>query len=390
MKKNLRFAFALMLALVLMTALSVPAFAADTDIFALDGTDGSYDGSLFVAGQNVDSRADVHGVLLAAGYDVRAGGKSEYVMAAGSTAEFFGAAENDVFLAGNTVVVTGRAARDVFAAGNTVAVGGTIGRGAYIAADTVKLTGSIGGDVYINANKVVITDTADISGTVRVNDSASISYPASVNVVTYVDSSSSAPAAAAKPANTFGHKLGSWALSFLGVTAVTFVLLWLTPLWETVDRKYYGAPFGKYAKAFGIGFAVLVGLPIAAVLLMIARIGVRLAFVLTGVYLAAIAAAPVFLGFFLGALIWRRLFKKAPNYFAELPIGILLWRIAYCIPGLSFAVGLVAVPLGLGVVTLLLGKHKTTPAETADAPAEESATLPEAEPAPSLPEKSEE
>ena len=48
MKKNLRFAFALMLALVLMTALSVPAFAADTDIFALDGTDGSYDGSLWL------------------------------------------------------------------------------------------------------------------------------------------------------------------------------------------------------------------------------------------------------------------------------------------------------------------------------------------------------
>ena len=71
MKKNLRFVFALMLALVLMTALSVPAFAADTDIFALDGTDGSYDGSLFVAGQNVDSRADVHGVLLAAGCPLR-------------------------------------------------------------------------------------------------------------------------------------------------------------------------------------------------------------------------------------------------------------------------------------------------------------------------------
>lgn len=389
MKKNLRFAFALMLALVLMTALSVPAFAADTDIFALDGTDGSYDGSLFVAGQNVDSRADVQGVLMAAGYDVRAGGKSEYVMAAGSTAEFFGAAENDVFLAGSTVVVTGRAGRDVFIVGNTIAMGGVIGRGAYIVGDTVKLTGSIGGDVYINANKLVISDTADIPGTVRVNENASISYPASVNVVTYVDSSSSAPAAA-KPANTLGHKLGSWALSFLGVTAVAFVLLWLTPLWETVDLKYYGAPFSKYAKAFGIGFAVLVGLPVAVVLLMIARVGVRLAFVLTGVYLASIAAAPVFLGFFLGALIWRRLFKKAPNYFAELPIGILLWRIAYCIPGLSFAVGLVAVPLGLGVVTLLLGKHKAAPAETADAPAEEPSALPEAEPAPALPEKSEE
>ena len=42
-----------------------------------------------------------------------------------------------------------------------------------------------------------------------------------------------------------------------GVLLLAFVLLWLTPLWETVDRKYYGAPFGRYAKAFGIGFGTL-------------------------------------------------------------------------------------------------------------------------------------
>lgn len=146
------------------------------------------------------------------------------------------------------------------------------------------------------------------------------------------------------------------ALSFAGVLLLAFVLLWLTPLWETVDRKYYGAPFGRYAKAFGIGFAVLAGVPLAAILLFISNVGVRLALIVLFLYAAAIIAAPVFLGFFLGALLWRGAMKKAPCYYAELAIGILVWRVAASVPGLSFAVGLVSVPLGLGVVTLLLGK----------------------------------
>ena len=171
-------------------------------------------------------------------------------------------------------------------------------------------------------------------------------------------------------------KLVRW-LPKAAVAALAFVLLWLTPLWETVDKKYCGAPFASYASAFGIGFAVLAGLPVAAILLMLTRVGLRLAFVLLFVYVAAIIAAPVFLGFFLGMLIWRGALKKAPCYFAELPIGILVWRLAACIPGLSFAAGLVAVPLGLGVITLLLGKGaKSAPAAPADGSSD--GALPEA------------
>lgn len=377
MKKNLRLVFALMLALVLTAALTVPAFADSTEVFAADTADGSYDGSLFVAGSNAESAAVVRGIVFAAGQDVNVGGIGEYAMAAGYSVNAGGSVLNDAFLAGYGVNLMGDVGRDAFAAGNVVTVNGAVGRSLYAAGSMVSITGKVAGDVYVSADSLVISETAAISGTVHVNDNAKLSCPASVKVVTYTGAgkADAAPAAPIQPANTLGHRLVSWALSFLGVAAVAFVLLWLTPLWETVDKKYYAAPFGSYAKAFGIGFAVLAGLPVAAILLMLMRFGVRLALILLGVYFAAIAAAPVFLGFFLGALIWRRALKKAPCYFAELPIGILVVRIAYCVPGLSFAVGLVAVPLGLGVVTLLLGK-KSAPA-----------ALPEAEDAPVLPEK---
>lgn len=99
----------------------------------------------------------------------------------------------------------------------------------------------------------------------------------------------------------------------------------------------------------------------------------RLALIVLFLYAAAIIAAPVFLGFFLGALLWRGAMKKAPCYYAELAIGILVWRIAASVPGLSFAVGLVSVPLGLGVVTLLLGKGAAKLSPKAETACEESA-----------------
>ena len=99
----------------------------------------------------------------------------------------------------------------------------------------------------------------------------------------------------------------------------------------------------------------------------------RLALIVLFLYAAAIIAAPVFLGFFLGALLWRGAMKKEPCYYAELAIGILVWRVVASVPGLSFAVGLVSVPLGLGVVTLLLGKGAAKPSPKAETACEECA-----------------
>ena len=358
--KKIGFVLALVLTLAMLTAMTGPAFAETSGAgFAEGSAAGSYDGSLFTAGGSVDSSAEVRGVQFAAGSDVHVQGGCEYLMAAGNQLTFNGDAENDAFAAGNDVYIFGSVGRDLFAAGSTVEIRGSVERSAYIAAGSVIIDGSIGGDLYLSADKVVISDSAKIGGAVHYGSNAQVSAPKSVlsDAEVYEElQSASAPAH-----KSVGSKVLNIVLSYLGAAAVAFVLLWLTPIWEKLDSKYYGADFGDYAKAFGIGFAVLAGLPVAAVLLMITRIGLRLAFVLLLVYAAAIVASPVFLSFFAGMLIWRRALRKAPCYFAELPIGLLAWRIVYCVPGLSFVVGLVAVPLGLGVLTLLLGKAKKQP-----------------------------
>lgn len=361
MKKTVKRIAALALALLLITALGASAFA---DGGELGNSSGIYNGSRFISGQNVQDDGQIDGILAASGYDVQLDGANQYTCGAGYNVRAMGTTANDAFLAGYNVNIGGSFGRDVYAAGYSVSVdgGATIGRDVYVAGNSVNVGAKIGGDVYIAADKVSIPAHAVIAGKIHVPKTADVTADKDImSKIEWYESESSAKMHSISEAvqtETVMNRLGVWFVALLGLVAVALVLLWLTPLWERVDAAYYGAPFDKFARTFGVGAAVLVGVPVAAILLVITRVGARLALVLLFVYGAAIAAAPVFLSFVLGALFWRGALKKAPRYLVELPLGILICRVASAIPGLSAAVSLVAIPLGLGMLTKMLGKGK--------------------------------
>lgn len=341
--------------------LSVPALAETvTDDYA----EGEVDASVFLAGQNTENNAHIQGLLCSAGYKVNSTGVSEYLIAAGYDIAVGGAAVKDAVLAGCNIEISGNIGRDVYAFGKNISISGTIGRNAKLAADSVSINGTVLGDLDITAGTILISENAVISGKLRYNSDADIVAPEKAlqdaeifeSDVTDTEFFEEQPSAT----DLLLDAIKGIVFSYVGVLAVTMLLLWLTPLWETVDKKYENASFGKYAAAFGIGFAVLVALPLASVILMVTGFGLRLGFTLLMLYLAAMAVSPVFLSYILGKLLWRKAFKKAVNYPAELAIGVLAWRILASVPLLSFLVGFISLPFGIGVFVLLLGKKKTT------------------------------
>lgn len=344
-------------------AVSVPALAATV---IDDYAEGDVDASVFLAGQNTENNAHIQGLLCSAGYKVNSTGVSEYLIAAGYDIAVGGAAVKDAVLAGCNIEISGNIGRDVYAFGKNISISGTIGRNAKLAADSVSINGTVLGDLDITAGTILISENAVISGNLRYNSDADIVAPET----TLQDAEIYEPDAAdtetefydERPSATdlFLDAIKGIVFSYVGVLAVAFLLLWLTPLWETVDKKYESVSFGKYAAAFGIGFAVLVALPLVSLILMVTGFGLRLGLMLLMLYFAAIAVSPVFISFILGKLLWRKAFKKAVNYPAELAIGVLAWRILASVPLLSFLVGFISLPFGIGVFVLLLGKKKTT------------------------------
>ena len=360
------------LLLVLLLTLSLaPAVFADV-VFSGDDDNlsGEYDATVFLAGANPTSSADVKGILFEAGNTVNTNGSSEYAFVAGNMVTVAGQVEKEAFIGGSNVSFAGDCGRDLLAAGNMLTISGHVGRDLAAYGSNVIISGEIGGNVNLAAEEIVITDSAKIGGTLRYNESAKITAPAAIlsGAETYADTTDNSSANASTEEKSASSSplsgLKSKLFRCVGLLLIAYFLLWLTPLWEKVDERYTGKDFGTYAAAFGIGFAVLAAVPIASIILMITGVGLRPAFVLLLVYAAAMLASPIFLGFFLGSLLWRAALKKQKNYWAELPIGLLIYTVLKLIPYVSFAAGLVAVPLGLGVIARMFGKKKKATALT--------------------------
>lgn len=409
----------LCLLLVLLLAVSLAPAAFAEFIFSGDEQNiiGEYDSTVFLAGENPNNAADVKGILFEAGNTVTSAGFSEYAFVAGNTVSFAGENSGDAFVGGNAVSFSGSCGRDLAIAGNSVYIRGSVGRDLLAGGRSVSISGHVGGDVTLAAEEIRISDNAEIEGILRYNSSAKISAPADLlaAAVVYEDNQGSqdiqsilgtqdAPAAqdaqdvqdtqdaqdaqnssedsganvpapeAPKPKSSpVLAKLKSTVFKLIGLLLIAYFFLWLTPLWEKVDADYTGKPFGTYAKAFGIGLAVLAALPLASIILFVSGVGVRPALVLIFVVVAALIAAPVFLGFFLGVLLWRKALKKDRNYWAELAIGLVCWAILAAVPGIRVAVKMVAGCLGVGVPACMLGKKKTAAPPAVQAAAVEAA-----------------
>lgn len=404
----------LLLVLLLAASLAPAAFAE----FVFSGDEqnisGEYDSTVFLAGENPNSAADVKGILFEAGNTVTSAGFSEYAFVAGNTVSFAGENSGDAFVGGNAVSFSGSCGRDLAIAGNSVDIRGSVGRDLLAGGRSVSISGHVGGDVTLAAEEIRITDDAEIEGILRYNSSAKISAPADLLAAAVVyednqgsqdiqsilgtqdapatqdaqdaqdtqdaqnssgDSGANAPAPEApKPKSSpVLAKLKSTVFKLIGLLLIAYFFLWLTPLWEKVDADYTGKPFGTFAKAFGIGLAVLAALPLASIILFVSGVGVRPALVLIFVVVAVLIAAPVFLGFFLGVLLWRKALKKDRNYWAELAIGLVCWAILAAVPGIRVAVKMVAGCLGVGVLACMLGKKKTAAPPVVQAAAAEAA-----------------
>lgn len=351
MKRKL---FAILMAVCLLSSVNLCAGAAG---FYEEAVEGSVTGSTFVSGYGVTNNASIDGIAFLAGENIRSSGNAEYLAAAARTISVTGDVEKDAFLAGQDLSVQGSTGRDLFAAGQTLDIVGDVGGSVYAAAESILIQGKVAGDLYLSAEKIYIGKDAEIQGALHYPSTAKVTANADILQRAVVEEVQEEEAP--MPASLGEQALGKLS-SFAGLALLALVLLWLTSLWETVDSRYTGQPFRKYAAAFGIGFAVLVAVPVAGVLLMISGVGLRLSGLLLTVYAAALCGGGSFAAFLVGALLWRKALKKAPKLWAELLIGTAVWTVVGCIPVVSFLAGLVGVPYGLGVVTLLITGSKAS------------------------------
>jgi cytoskeletal protein CcmA (bactofilin family) len=331
------------------------------DLYAFGQTvtiQGTVNGDIFAGGQTVTISGRVAGDVMAAGSSVVVSGPvAGSVRLGGQTVEIMAPIDQDV-LAGAATVTVGPSAqigRDVLAGGNTIAISGPVGRSIRAGSDQLIIAGPVGGDVLAQVGSLRLANGAGIAGSLSYTSAqeAIIEPGATVSGMTTHVADPATPAAPS-PAAQFGYAVLGWFKALVGVTVYGLLLVLLFPqMSQRATDTMRRSPWAS----LGLGFAVLVGVPVAALLLFVVGllVGGWWIGLLAGVlYLALLPLGYAIVGLYLGQLVLQRAGRAHLALAWHLMIGLVLLGLVSIIPLAGGMILLFALLFGLGAFVIAL------------------------------------
>ena len=147
---------------------------------------------------------------------------------------------------------------------------------------------------------------------------------------------------------TFGRVV-SWFL-LLGFLAVG--ILWLL-IFPRQSMEAADTLVAQPLASLGLGFALLVATPVAALLLFLTLIGLPAGSVLLGFYLILLYLSPIPVALWLGRRVLQLLrISENPHLIIAFIFGAFLLRLLFLLPWIGFLTCFLATVVGLGCVLL--------------------------------------
>ena len=310
-------------------------------------------GDSAIAGNLVDIIGNIDGIGFIAGQTVNVNGNLEYGFLAGQNVNINGQISKNIYAAGETITLSKDAniGKDLFLAGDTININGNIQRNINIYASTVtiKKGTTINGNITIEASNIKVEDGTLIKGTLKYNEDAK-------NDIS--DNSSIGKTTTYEIAKDKGFNTSEILSSILNMVVVFLSITIIIP--KTLDKtnEIYEKKNSNYIKNIGIGFLILICVPLISLILLASNIGVYLGLIIAGLYAIAIYLSFIISGYILGNLILVKLMKLNTNKYLSGIIGIILLKILMVIPVLSTIICLIAITLGLATIWNLLQKDE--------------------------------
>lgn len=259
-----------------------------------------------------------------------------------------GAVTGDVNAFAGTVRIDGTVEGRVTAMGGTVRVepDATIGRSLRVAGGTVVVAGTVAGDAEIGAGSLTLTSTASVGGDVRfdtaqnqfVNEGAAVG-----GTITRTDEIEfGSPWRLAPP----GWVFDVYGL-FVTLLVGTVLLLVLPDVSTEIARTVARDP----VRTGAVGLLVLLGIPVALVLIASTIIGIPLSLVGILVYGLVVWIGAVYGRYAVGD--WLVSYGDVENRWLALSVGVTAVFLAKRVPVLGGLVEFVVVILGLGAMVAI-------------------------------------
>lgn len=285
------------------------------------------DGDIYVAGQTVTISGDVTGDVLVVGQTVIVSGKvSGNIRAVAQTVTVSSEVGGSISGLYQTLVTTGTAkvGRDIDVVGQSVTIDGQVGRDINGVVEKLYISGEVGRNVtYISELDLTKSGQATISGAVA-RTAPPVDKMAQPSLASYLTG--------------MAYVMLSALLSVVLVTA-------LFPRWlRSAGKNTYPRPW----KALLVGFLATMVTPAALLFFAITIIGLPIAAV--GLLLAVVVAA---LGFvFTSNYIGRLIFRDSQSLVLQSATGAIVYVVLLAIPYLGFFVWVIGGFIGTGTIVL--------------------------------------
>lgn len=330
-------------------------------------------GDLTAMGGMVDVSAAVAGGVRAAGGNVRVGAPVDgSVLAAGGRVEVLAPVGGDVRAAGGDVVLAAAAAvdGDVSVAGGTVQLAGPVGGRVRAAGGTVTIDGVVRGDVEVSAGALRIGPDARIEGALRYASRDPLQRHAQARVDGPIERREwrgdrwtsdrwSSPWWVAWPQQAMGSDrgFGVWRVGGWLWTGVLLVLAALVAsVAPNLSRASAATLDERPLASLVVGLTLLLGVPLAAVLLFITLIGIPFGVLTLMMYPLMLLAGYVVAAVALGGLVlarWRPAAAIDPGWrVAAALLAMTALVLAGRLPVVGGLIALLALLAGLGALWL--------------------------------------
>jgi cytoskeletal protein CcmA (bactofilin family) len=281
------------------------------------------------------------------------------VPAAASAADTGGhSSDAVVVISGDVTVPRGETVDGVFIAHGDARIAGRVDGDVVVFSGDVVVSGTIDGDLFTASGQARLLRTAEVTGDVDYgSDRAQVALDARVHgdiqKKGWPDLGGLLP--------VIGGLLVWLAVGISNLLLGALLLLIAPRAADDLDRRSRD----RVGPVIAIGIAILIVLPVAAVIAGITVVGLPLAL---GILLALLPIAAV--AYTVSAwVLGRRIVKPPRKRFLSLLVGVaILWALSL-IPIVGFLVGLTAVVFGLGLIGSSIGAARTPPGEAPSTPA---------------------
>jgi cytoskeletal protein CcmA (bactofilin family) len=335
---------------------------------------GTLSGKQFVAGPEIYVDAETDDDVFAAGGDIEfRGARVLDIFAAGGIVDVSDVTAQDAILAGATVSTrailagdfiaagasvelghTAEVAGDVLAAGSRIALAGDVDGDIRAAGGEIRIDGTVGGDVNLAGGRIVLGPNANIQGDLTYRSGDDLQRMDGAQVAGQIERRTfEEPEMPGVVEVVFAGALGWLGVVLSGIALAALLI-------GTIPRLVTGASDGIVVEpwpSLGIGLILLIGVPVAAPILMATVIGIPIGVLALLAYALLIAVGLIAAALAIGKhLPWvggrhASLLRFGPRFWRAVA-GVVLLALVALLPFLGGFVLLLAATFGLGATAV--------------------------------------